>query len=370
MAFRGHHTLQEILSQPASWASALDAVRGRTAHIQALLCRFAGHPLLLSGCGSPYYLSLSAAAMMRAHARRPCLAAPASELLFHPATVIADGAAPLLIVFSRSGETSEAIAVARAVQRRGGAVLAVGCDTTTTLMRLADVSVEVAAGREQSVVQTRSFAGMFVAAQSIVALAAERQLDGEDALAAGLTRLPEIGPAYIERIYAAVAESGAAIASLIGDPAITRVFVLGSGTCYGLACEAALKFKEMSLTDAEPFHTLEFRHGPMSLADEHALVIGLVGEAAAAEELAVLRDIRRFGARTVALMERIPTNTHSLDAVLAFDSFLPEPARPLLYLAPLQLMAYKRTVAKGLDPDTPRNLVRFVRLDTLEDGDS
>jgi len=114
MASHSDHTLGEILSQPASWASALEAVRAHADAIQALLGRFADRPLLLSGCGSPYYLSLSAAALMRAHARRACLAAPASELIFEPATVMADDDAPLLILFSRSGETSEVIAAARA----------------------------------------------------------------------------------------------------------------------------------------------------------------------------------------------------------------------------------------------------------------
>jgi glucosamine--fructose-6-phosphate aminotransferase (isomerizing) len=302
---------------------------------------------------------------MRAHARRACLAVPASELIFEPATAIVDDAAPLLILFSRSGETSEAIAAARAVQRRGGAALVVGCDASSSLMRLADLAVEVAGGREQSVVQTRSFAGMFVAAQAIVALAAEGRHNGKSILESNLARLVELGAAHLDRSHAAVMGPGASIGALAREQAIARVFVLASGTRYGLACEAALKFKEMSLTAAEPFHTLEFRHGPMSLADEQALVIGLVGDAAADEELAVLRMVSEFGARTVALIERAPADTSGLDAVFALESNLPEPARDVLYLAPLQLMAYARTIAKGLNPDTPRNLVTFVRLDTL-----
>jgi glucosamine--fructose-6-phosphate aminotransferase (isomerizing) len=359
MSLYGDHTINEILSQPASWASALAAVRAEAGAIRALLRRFADQPLLFSGCGSPYYLALSAATLLRAHAGRACMATPASEILLHPDTLLHAEAAPLLIAFSRSGETSEVIAAARAVQRRGGAVIAVGCDAAATLLRLADVAVEVAAGREQSLAQTRSFAGMFVAAQAIVALAAAERGGAHQALEDGLARLLAAGPACVERARSAVA-------SLASDPAIARVFVLGSGSRYGLACEAALKFKEMALTDAEPFHTLEFRHGPLALADKHALVIGLVGEAGADEEVAVLREAHTLGARTVALLERAPVDPHGLDALFAFESQVPEPARDVLYLAPLQLMAYERAIAKGLNPDAPRNLVMFVRRPELE----
>jgi glucosamine--fructose-6-phosphate aminotransferase (isomerizing) len=36
---------------------------------------------------------------------------------------------------------------------------------------------------------------------------------------------------------------------------------------------------------------------------------------------------------------------------------------PALFLPPLQLMAYYRAIAKGLDPDNPRNLVSVISLD-------
>ena len=62
--------------------------------------------------------------------------------------------------------------------------------------------------------------------------------------------------------------------------AINKFFFLGSDALYGIACEAMLKMKEMSLAYSEAYHTLEFRHGPMSMVDgADSLVIGLITSA-------------------------------------------------------------------------------------------
>ena len=67
-----------------------------------------------------------------------------------------------------------------------------------------------------------------------------------------------------------------ALAQSIGaDLDLDRFYFLGSGPRYGLACELSLKMKEMSLTHSEPFHFMEFRHGPMSMVTESTVIVGL-----------------------------------------------------------------------------------------------
>jgi glucosamine--fructose-6-phosphate aminotransferase (isomerizing) len=86
-----------------------------------------------------------------------------------------------------------------------------------------------------------------------------------------------------------------------------------------------------------------------------ALVIGLLSDANRSYEGAVLRDMRSLGARVLSLGES--------ETDIAFDSGLPEATRNVLYLPPLQLMAYHRALAKGLNPDQPQNLDAVVELD-------
>jgi glucosamine--fructose-6-phosphate aminotransferase (isomerizing) len=51
-----------------------------------------------------------------------------------------------------------------------------------------------------------------------------------------------------------------------------------------------------------------------------------------------------------------------LDTEVAFNSHLPESIRNVLYLPVPQLMAYYRSIAKGLNPDQPHNLTAVVKL--------
>ena len=91
--------------------------------------------------------------------------------------------------------------------------------------------------------------------------------------------------------------------SLGSDRSLERFTFLGSGAYYGLAAEAMLKMKEMSLTPWEAFHVLEFRHGPKSVISHGACVVGLISDRAAAEELKVLAEMRKLGATTIAVVE-------------------------------------------------------------------
>jgi glucosamine--fructose-6-phosphate aminotransferase (isomerizing) len=130
--------------------------------------------------------------------------------------------------------------------------------------------------------------------------------------------------------------------------------MLGSGPRYGLACELNLKMKEMSLTHSEPFHFMEFRHGPMSMVTTTTAILGLVSETNRAHELRVLAEMSERGARCCALGEA--------GVEVEFQSGLSEAARNILYLPIGQLIACERALAKGLNPDRPHGLSAVVRL--------
>jgi glucosamine--fructose-6-phosphate aminotransferase (isomerizing) len=206
------------------------------------------------------------------------------------------------------------------------------------------------AAQEQSVAQTRSFSSMLV-----LSLAMAAALAGDDAAAERLRRLPDRLAELLGRVDGPARRLG-------GDLAVDRLYFLGNGPLYGLANEAMLKTKEMTLSHAEAYHPLEFRHGPMSMVTPQTRVVGLVGDTAAAQEWRVLRDMQALGGRVLALVEDAAALDGSPYDVVELRSGLPEWERAPLYLPLLQLMAYHRAVAKGLDPDRPHNLTAVVTL--------
>ncbi len=160
-------------------------------------------------------------------------------------------------------------------------------------------------------------------------------------------------PAICQRLLDSYGE----LAATHGQNAkLERFYFLGSGARYGLAAELSLKMKEMSLSHSEPFHFLEFRHGPQSMANEQTLMIGLLSEVNQPYEQAVLREMQTRGAAVMALAEQ--------EATVNFSSGVPEILRNVLYLPVGQLLGFERSLWRGLNPDRPHNLEAVVRLDT------
>jgi glucosamine--fructose-6-phosphate aminotransferase (isomerizing) len=346
----GQHTLSEIRSQPQAWADVLPAAQHAEAEWRAFFADQPGCQNLLFGCGSTYYLSLTAAAVLQAVTGVTSRALPSSELLFYDKAWIASGSALRGLAISRSGTTTETLRALEALREKENIRLAaVTCYSGTPLDAFCSPVLVSPEGYESSIAQTRSFASMLVGCLAIVGIVGRRA-----ALLDGLMALPPVG-----RRLLADAEDLAG--SLGSDSRLERVFFLGSGPRYGLACEGMLKMKEMSLTNAEAYHFLEFRHGPKSMVDSSTLVVGLLSDAARQAEAQVLREMKQLGATLLVLAD----NDQGLDwadAVVSFGSGLPEGARLPLYLPVLQLLAYHRSVSKGLDPDAPRNLDAVVRL--------
>jgi glucosamine--fructose-6-phosphate aminotransferase (isomerizing) len=298
--------------------------------------------VLFTGCGSTYYLSLAAAALFQEMTGQVARAVPGGELLLNEPAALTGGRT-LLVAISRSGSTTETVrAVEQFKAHDRGPVIAITNYGDQPLARLADLALVIEKGREQSVAQTRSFASMYVASVAMSLLAGGREVEYQS-----LGKLPSVGGKLIAEYDSLAQKFGANLD-------LDRVYFLGSGIRYGLACEVNLKMKEMTLTHSEPFHFLEFRHGPMSMVNEHALVVGLVSEKNFSHEQAVLNEMRALGGHILALGES------GLD--VCFDSGIPEAGRAVLYLPVLQLMAFYRSLAKGLNPDQPKNLSAVVVL--------
>ena len=334
-----YHTYNEIKSQTGAWAQAVDLMRAA-----ALPDASKYDQVVFTGCGSSYYLSLAAAALYQELTGRAARAVPAGELFLNTNTVVAQAASlrHLLVAISRSGTTTETVKAAEKFkqEKRGDVIVISNYDEA--LSKLADINIAIPKGQEESVAQTKSFASMYVGATAFCA-----KMAGREDLVEAMNQLPVIGNLVIGK-YEAFAKS-------LGENLnYDRFYFLGSGIRYGLACEVNLKMKEMTLTHSEPFHFLEFRHGPMSMVNENAVVAGMLSDVNRVYEAQVLSEMKMLRGTVASLGEK--------DADVCFESRIPESVRGVLYLPVLQLMAFYRSLAKGLNPDRPNNLTAVVKL--------
>ena len=334
------HTEREILSQPQVWQETIDAFDAK-----GIRAGWGSAPsdVIVTGCGSTHYLALTAAELLRNVSGLRARATPASELMAQASPRLVDPGNTVLLAFSRSGTTSETLAAVDEFKRLGGGrVIAVTTVAGSPLATAADMVLVADSATEQSVAQTRSFTSMLVLAEAIAAV-----LGGHD-----LSPLSQLAN-HASDILNRTRESMSALAR---QQSLDSFYFLASGPVFGVASEGMLKLKEMSLTTSEAYHSLEFRHGPMSMCDQRVAVLALVTPERLRIERAVVQDVAKLGAHTT---------TVGPGEDVALPDGLPAWTRPVLYLLPLQLLALERALAKGLNPDQPRHLTAVIHLDPL-----
>jgi glutamine---fructose-6-phosphate transaminase (isomerizing) len=348
----GAHSSDEILSQPECWSASLAELR-QTHKLQAVVDRFAGAAeWLFIGCGSSYYVALSAAATMSHLTSLRARAVPASEILLYPEMVLADAKSCVPVLISRSGQTSEVVAAAEMLKKRNVSALAVTCASRQPLESLATETIVLSSADEHSTVMTRSFTSMLLALQAMAA-----SLAGNTSFLDSLQAMPALVAPVLRPLPARIREfvSGRRFADYVH---------LGQGPFYGLACEGALKVTEMSVSYAQSFHTLEFRHGPKSIVAPETLLVFLLSETGYQAECETLEEMKSLGATTLVVANRMDARAREaadLSVELSLD--VPEMARLAPYLFAGQLLGLYTGLEKGLDPDSPRNLSRVVLLD-------
>jgi glucosamine--fructose-6-phosphate aminotransferase (isomerizing) len=305
--------------------------------------------IVITGAGSSYYLAQAVAAVARATLSKDVLAAPLSELILRPEGVLTgrDGAREPVIIISRSGSTSEAVAVAEQMRRAGHPTLAVTCRGDSPLAAHVDRTLVSPAGDEAAIVMTRSFASMLALLLAIVAAAA-----GDRVLAGDLRRLPG-------RWHEA--SEAAEVGRRLGATPWSRVVVLGGGPAIGIAAEWGLKLTETSQVATSAYEPLELRHGPISVCEPGVLVVGLVSGAGFAEEVAVVEEAARFGATTWLIADDEAARGRAEAVSVAGGGIHPFARLPLL-LHPGHALALTIALVRGRDPDSPRHLGQVVIL--------
>lgn len=288
------HVMDEILSQPDCWARATRLSQTQGRHLPAR-----GERVAVIGCGTSLFMGQAYAVLRESAGQGLTDAFPASEF---PSGRQYDK----LLAISRSGTTTEVLAVLDEVRGRLSTT-AITAGASTPIHEHADHLVAIEFADEESTVQTRF---------ATTTLALLRAHLGHD-------------------LVPLVADARRALdAALPGHDDRRQFTFLGRGWTVGLAHEAALKMREAALAWAESYPAMEYRHGPISISDEHSVVWSL-------------------GAAPVGLAAEVAAT-----AALFVEPTLD----PMAELIRCQRLAVSLAVERGLDPDRPRHLSRAVVL--------
>ena len=243
----------------------------------------------------------------------------------------------LYLAISQSGKSPDLLSAVRAAKEAGAFTIALVNDVNSPLAALVDEVLPLHAGPELSVAATKSYIAALAAIAQLVAAWTE---DAE--LTAALATLPAL-----------LAEAW----TLDWTPAVERLklarnlYVLGRGVGYGVAQEAALKFKETCGLHAEAFSAAEVLHGPMALVKAGFPVLVFAQNDESRDSVnAMAKGVTERGG-DVLLAGAGEAGAGVLPALAAHPVI-----EPILMIQSFYRMANALSVARGYDPDSPPHL--------------
>lgn len=346
------HTLAEILSQPEIWPAAMRELGESAAFQSAARPDASRKEWLFVGCGTSFYLAEAAAACWTLITGQRARAIPGSEVLLFPQLAQLAVADLQAVVISRSGTTSEAIRAAKALIRKHQVPsIGITCTRGSELTKICETTLVLSAADEKSMVMTRSFTAMLLGLIRLaVAQSGTTELSGFDVVATALSSRISMWNSQMEEFVA--------------QHSFEDYIYLAQGPFFAIAREAALKITEMSCSYAQPYHTLEFRHGPKSIVAPKTCLTFFLSETAMQAESEVLVEMKALGGVIVAVCNSATDAVRSsADLVFELETDVPELALVAPFIVPAQLLGFHTGIKKGFNPDEPKNLSRVVILD-------
>jgi len=286
--------------------------------------------MVFLGCGTSYNLALSLATHANL-AGYPAIAVPGAEWLNRPTAFWPRWQKTHLVALSRSGETTETVAAAKASRAAGVFVTAITVEPESSLAKNCDRLIEAATHADEGIVMSVSASLMLLLGMQMVGI--------------------KIPPSIVQSARRLADQLDAALPGIIEGR--SHFVFLGSGSLYGIALEGALKLMEMSQIITQGFHPLEYRHGPISLVDEKTAVIMLYSADQKTAEVLLVDELRQKGATVIGFggPGDLELNVDCAPALAG-----------LCVLPALQILGERAAQSKGIDTVTPRHLTKVVML--------
>jgi glucosamine--fructose-6-phosphate aminotransferase (isomerizing) len=342
-----HFMLKEIHEQPQV-ARELLHLLGSSPHVSPMVDRMAGaRHLYLVGCGTSYHACMLGAVNLGQLAGRPAVPILAPQFIAQYGPAI--GPQDVGLFASQSGETKDVLNAVEVAQQQGMGILGLVNVLGSTLMNESERYLPLACGYEISVPATKTFMN-----QALAFLYLALRMGGH--ATAALDGLP----ALLEQTIEGVEPQLAALEPVLAGK--DDLYCLGYGLTYSIALEGALKLKEVTYAHCEGMLSTEFKHGPLSAVHDGYPVLFVTGPEDVSLMISGINETTCRGGRAIAIGEADPRLAANADDLIVLPPAGPR-LNPLLATVPLQLLAYRLSVARGYDPDFPRNLSKTLTVD-------
>lgn len=299
-------------------------------------------------CGTSYHASLIGKYLIESLSGIPVDVILASEFKYSANTL---NEQTLVILISQSGETADtlkALDMAKGKSKTLGIVNVVG----SAITRKADYVINTKAGPEIGVAATKTYLAQLTAIYMFAGL-----LAADDNLIELVDRVPE----FIDELLLETNEIKKMAAKYKNKD---DFYFIGRDFSYPIALEGALKLKEITYIHAEGYAAGELKHGPLALIDTGVPVVVILppGENHR-KTMGNLEEVKSRGANVIAIgAYNDSVLISNADEIFTINSDVTDIIAPLVYIVPLQMLAYFIAIERGLNPDKPKNLAKCVTV--------
>jgi glucosamine--fructose-6-phosphate aminotransferase (isomerizing) len=340
------HFWDEIAEQPEVASRLLARSRDAVAHIGDRIRDTRPRGYVIAARGSSDHAALYAKYLFGV--RNRALVALAAPSLFTHYASPPNLEGQCVIGISQSGASPDVISVIEEARRQGALTIAISNDAESSLAKAAELVLPLEAGPERSVPASKTYTA------SLLALALISQaVNPDEAFGGALSRVPQA--------MASALEMDSDVEKLVPLLSGTRAIVLGRGFNFSTAEELALKLMETSYVMARAWSVADFEHGPIAVLEAGLPVVVVDGGGVVATQMRSIRE--RVGAKGCHVLQLVDGELGDVDrsTAVGLRSGLPEELTPISLAVLAQLLAHHVAVARGFDPDSPREIRKVTR---------
>ncbi|MBA4383256.1 MAG: glucosamine--fructose-6-phosphate aminotransferase [Anaerolinea sp.] len=255
----------------------------------------------------------------------------------------------LVVGISQSGQSPDIISVLQEGKKQGNLTLAITNAPDSPLAQMADFVLNIESGPELAVAATKTYTGELMAIAMLSAALTRDKTHWQE-----LVKVPEwIGKVLEQEDKISQAAQRYRF--------MQQCVILGRGYNYASAFEWALKLKELTYTEAEPYSSADFQHGPVAMVDQGYPIFAIAPKGSVHDSM-----VRMLENLKTNLQAELVVISNSKDALklaqipFTIPSETPEWLSPLVSIVVAQLFACHLTVVKGYDPDQPRTIHKIT----------
>src|ERR671924_258167 len=338
-----HYTIKETFEQRTS----VKAATYQDDHRIKAFCDaiISASNIIVTGSGSSYHTSLILSMLGSRFLKKRFEPVMASEFKYNMDSIDKD---TVIVAISQSGETADVLSATKLARAAGAKILSIVNVQTSSLARIADISLSIKVGPEIGVAATKSFTGQVSLAYAILDTISGGKVGFDREVVSDKISRMLAGSTNIERLVN------------ITMPKVNDIYLLGRSIHFPIALEGALKMKELAYVHAEGIAAGELKHGPLALMDKNAYVFVLnPDDVTYSDTLSSAHEVKARGAKIIGI-SNVPNEIY--DSMIEIPKMENDLLYPLVEIIPLQLFSYYLALQNNADPDFPRNLAKSVTV--------